>query len=78
MSDVVRPEGWNNWGKPEREKTTRYAEFGSSGPGGTPDKRVEWARKLSTEEAKAITVDEVLGGSDGWDPKSAFGDAEAR
>ena len=31
MSDVLRPEGWHNWNKPEREKTARYAEFHSTG-----------------------------------------------
>src|SRR5215510_11168101 len=29
MSEVVRAEGWNNWGKAEKEKTARYAEFNS-------------------------------------------------
>jgi pectinesterase len=77
MSEVVRPEGWNNWGKAEREKTTRYAEFGSSGPGAMPDKRANWARKLSAQEAEAITVAKVLAGGDGWNPRNAFGDAPA-
>jgi pectinesterase len=77
MSDVVRPEGWNNWGKPDREKTTRYAEFGSSGPGASPDKRVNWARKLSPQETEAITVEKVLGGSDGWKPQAAFGETDS-
>ena len=27
MSDVVRPEGWDNWKLPEREKTSRYREY---------------------------------------------------
>lgn len=68
MSDVVRPEGWNNWGKPEREKTTRYAEFGSTGPGANPEKRSQWARQLTAPEARQITVESVLAGSDGWNP----------
>src|SRR6266404_4914824 len=33
MSATVRPVGWNNWSQPEREKTARYAEFNSTGPG---------------------------------------------
>ena len=67
MSEVVRPEGWNNWGKPEREKTTRYAEFGSTGAGANDSKRVKWAKSLSGAEADKITVQKVLGG-DGWNP----------
>lgn len=70
MSEVVRPEGWNNWSKPERETTTRYAEFGSTGPGANPEKRVSWARKLTKSEASAITVPKVLGGSDSWNPSA--------
>jgi pectinesterase len=68
MSDVVRPEGWNNWGKPEREKTTVYAEGGSTGPGAAPDKRVSWAKKLTAGEIAQLTPAKVLAGADGWDP----------
>src|SRR6266404_6151597 len=68
MSEVVRPEGWNNWKKPEAEKTARYAEFNSTGPGANPAARAPWARQLSKVEAAAITVKAVLGGSDGWQP----------
>lgn len=71
MSEVVRPEGWNNWGKPEREKTTTYAEGGSTGPGAAPDKRVSWAKKLTSEEIAELTPVKVLGGADGWDPTKA-------
>jgi len=68
MSGVVRPEGWFNWNDHAREKTARYAEFNSTGPGADPKARVPWARQLTAEEAKAITVEKVLGGSDGWNP----------
>lgn len=68
MSDVVRPEGWNNWSKPERERTTRYAEFGSTGDGANPEDRVKWAKKLTAEEARDYTVQNVLSGNDGWSP----------
>ncbi|MFT3781073.1 MAG: pectinesterase family protein [Nibricoccus sp.] len=71
MSDVVRPEGWHNWGKPEKEKTTRYAEYGSTGTGGDLAKRVPWARQLSKEEAASLTVERVLAGGDNWRPSSA-------
>lgn len=70
MSNVVRPEGWHNWEKPHREKTARYAEYGSTGPGANPQARVPWAHQLTEDQAKAITVESVLSGEDGWNPKT--------
>jgi pectinesterase len=68
MADTVRPEGWNNWKKPEAETTARYAEYQNTGPGAAPDARVKWARQLSAAEAAAITPAAVLAGADGWNP----------
>jgi pectinesterase len=69
MSDVVRPEGWHNWDRPEREKTTRYSEYATTGPGANPRARVSWAKGLSAEDAKRISITSVLRGADGWDPR---------
>lgn len=68
MSKVVRPEGWDNWRNPENEKTARFAEYNSTGPGANPQARVRWARQLSADEARRITRDVVLGGADNWRP----------
>ena len=68
LSGVVRPEGWHNWNFPEREKTVRYAEFGSTGSGAKPDARVAWARRLTKSEVKNMTPEKVLAGTDGWNP----------
>jgi len=68
MPAQVRPEGWQNWGNPTNELTARYAEFGSTGPGANPDKRVKWAKSLTKEAADKITVETVLAGTDGWNP----------
>lgn len=68
MSDVVRPEGWNNWGKESNEETARYAEHGTTGDGAKSDDRVGWAGQLTEDEAAAFTVDQVLAGADGWNP----------
>ncbi|HLP78476.1 MAG TPA: pectinesterase family protein [Candidatus Paceibacterota bacterium] len=68
MSEVVRPEGWHNWKKPEAEKTARYAEFNNSGPGADPKSRVPWIKQLIADEAKMLTPANVLGGSDSWNP----------
>ena len=68
MEGHIRPQGWHNWNKPEQERTARYAEYNSSGPGAQPDQRVSWSKQLSKAEAERITVSAVLCGSDGWDP----------
>jgi pectinesterase len=68
MSENVWPAGWDNWNLPEREKTARYAEFGSTGPGANVEARVKWARQLSADEAATITAEKVLAGADGWNP----------
>ena len=68
MSGVVRPVGWHNWDKPAREKSARYSEYQSSGPGAQKETRVLWSRQLSGKEARAITAEKVLRGTDGWNP----------
>ncbi|MES2464411.1 MAG: pectinesterase family protein [Armatimonadota bacterium] len=71
MGDHIRPEGWHNWGKPENEKTARYAEYGSKRPGGAPvdlAQRTSWAKRLTADEAANLTVPKILGG---WDPNGA-------
>lgn len=69
MSAIVRPEGWNNWDQPERERTARYEEFGSTGDGGRTADRVRWARIMTAADAAKVTVESVVGGADQWDPR---------
>ena len=33
MGSHIRAEGWNNWRKPEREKTCAFVEYGNYGTG---------------------------------------------
>ena len=68
MSAVVRPAGWHNWDQPARERTARFAEFGSIGPGATGAARVTWATNESSAAGQSITVDRVLAGADRWNP----------
>ncbi|WP_037288383.1 pectinesterase family protein [Saccharibacillus sacchari] len=62
----IIPEGWHNWGQPDRESTSRYEEFDSSGPGANPNARAVWSRQLSADEAAGYRVIEILGG---WHPE---------
>lgn len=51
MDGSVIGEGWHNWGQPDREMSSRYEEFGSSGTGANPAARAPWSRQLTAEEA---------------------------
>ena len=69
MCAAIRPQGWNNWSKPDAEKSTFCAESASTGPGANPHARVPWSHQLSQDEAAAITSAAVLGGADHWNPE---------
>ena len=68
MGDHIKPEGWNNWGRSDNEKTARYAEYHSTGPGANPAARVKWSRQLTDAEAASYTVGNILRGADDWNP----------
>jgi pectinesterase len=68
MTDVVRPAGWDNWNKPDAERSTFYAEYGSTGAGANPAARVKWAKPLTAADAAKLTPQTVLAGADSWDP----------
>jgi pectinesterase len=69
MGKHIRPEGWHNWGKPEAEKNSFYAEYDSKGAGANDASRVSWAKKLTANDAAKYTIANILGGSDGWEPQ---------
>lgn len=51
LGEHIRPEGWDNWRDPAREKTAWFAEYKSSGPGANPKARVVWSKQLTDAEA---------------------------
>ena len=68
MADMIRSQGWHNWSKPHREKTSRYYEYNNTGPGANLKGRVSWSRLLTDEQVQEITISNVLAGDDGWNP----------
>lgn len=68
MGNHILPEGWHNWDNKSNEKTARYSEYHSTGPGASPGTRVSWSRQLSRKEAKAYTIKNVFARHDGWNP----------
>lgn len=69
MDSHIAEEGWDDWNKPAARRHAFYAEYGSHGPGAVMEKRPEWVRRLTGEEAKCFTKDAVLSGRDGWNPR---------
>lgn len=70
MTAVVRPEGWHDWKKPERQVSSRYSESGSTGEGAAGTSRVPWAKPLAADALAILTVERVLGGTDSWNPRT--------
>jgi pectinesterase len=72
MGNHIVPEGWNPWKGdsmfPDKEKTTFYAEYQSSGPGGKTSQRVSWSKQLSAKEAKEYTLKNIFAGNASWLP----------
>ncbi|MFA5210700.1 MAG: pectinesterase family protein [Proteiniphilum sp.] len=61
LGDVIRPEGWNNWGNPSNEATACYGEYRNRGAGASTEHRVGWSHQLTLVEAANITKEVVLG-----------------
>lgn len=66
MGQHIRPEGWNNWGKTDNERTAYYAEYQCYGKGADTSRRVAWSHQL--KDANAYDMTNILKGADGWNP----------
>lgn len=60
MGDFITPEGWDNWSKPENEKSVFFAEYNNSGTGSSMSNRVKWSRQLSEMDATGYTKEIVF------------------
>jgi pectin methylesterase-like acyl-CoA thioesterase len=70
MGGQIDPAGWSEWhpGETNFLETPYYAEYASSGPGGSPDHRDAHAKILTAGEAKQFNPKSVLASPDGWNP----------
>lgn len=62
----IVPEGWNNWGKKENEKTAFFAEYQNTGEGAAVEGRASYGHQL--KDLKDYQVEDILSGTDGWNP----------
>ena len=67
MGNFIQPEGWHNWGQPEREKTAFYAEYKSKGEGARVDSRVSWSHQLTDKEVLEYTRANIFKTVDAWE-----------
>lgn len=69
MGGHIVKEGWDPWKGdnmfPEKEKTTFYAEYNSTGPGAATGSRVAWSKQLTAQEREKYTMENILSG---WVP----------
>ena len=68
MDGHVAPEGFCDWDG-ERVVTDRYGEWRTTGVRADLSTRHPSQKRMTDEEARQITFREVLGGSDGWQPR---------
>ncbi|ESQ46069.1 hypothetical protein EUTSA_v10000702mg [Eutrema salsugineum] len=64
FSDVVAPQGWNEWGDSSKENTVYYGEYKCYGPGADRGPRVKWSKQLSYDEAAVFLSKDFIGGKD--------------
>jgi pectinesterase len=61
MAEHVNPLGWSNWGRPEAEKTTFYAEYQCLGKGADRSSRVNWSHTITDQQfSTEYTIDKIF------------------
>ncbi|KAK4387511.1 putative pectinesterase 11 [Sesamum angolense] len=63
MSNVVLPQGWDDWGDSSKRRTAYYGEYKCYGAGARSSKRVKWSHRLSSQEAAPYLREDMIGGS---------------
>lgn len=73
MGGHIVADGWDNWRNADNELTSRYGEYGSTGPGANDAARVEWARRLTEEDVDNLrSPDYIFNLRSKWNPSSTI------
>ncbi|KAK3164863.1 hypothetical protein QOZ80_1AG0025800 [Eleusine coracana subsp. coracana] len=64
MSNTVRPQGWDDWGNPIKQRTAFYGQYQCYGEGSKTDGRVAWSHSLSQAEAAPFITKVWIGGQE--------------
>nr|XP_034597861.1 putative pectinesterase 11 isoform X2 [Setaria viridis] len=64
MSSTVRPEGWDDWSDPAKQRTAFYGQYQCYGEGSKTDGRVAWSHDLSQAEAAPFITKVWVGGQE--------------
>ncbi|UOQ97545.1 pectinesterase family protein [Hymenobacter sp. 5317J-9] len=65
LSNIIKPKGWDHWGKESNKQDAFFAEYKSTGDGAAPKARILWSRQLTPQQAAFYTREAVLGN---WNP----------
>lgn len=60
----IKPEGWDNWRDPAREKTAWFGEYRSLGPGANPKTRVAWSKQLTATDVEPFARERFFSSAD--------------
>ncbi|MCO5549254.1 hypothetical protein L7F22_002721 [Adiantum nelumboides] len=62
MENIIRPQGWNNWGDARRNGMVYYGQYKCTGLGAGTKGREPWVHELTDQEAKPfLTLDFIEG-----------------
>jgi pectinesterase len=62
IANMIRPEGWMDWGEAKRQKTIYYAEYKCTGVGANRNGRVKWSLALSDKQAAPFGTTDFIDG----------------